>query len=175
MIILGDLQTLEIRMKKFLFFTLVGILLSVSTAVGQDVRYNFDKNADFSKFKTYKWVPLKDATKVNDLVDKQIIDSVNAIHPEPMAIDRSWDVPANPLNRFCRSDQVNYVNHDVPVTYFSLGYAQDYHQPTDEPRYADYEHAAKVGRFIHDIMLAIANRKDRPAIVGPDPSYPQCR
>jgi hypothetical protein len=78
MIILGDLQTLEIRMKKFLFFTLVGILLSVSTAVGQDVRYNFDKNSDFSKFKTYKWVPLKDATKVNDLVDKQIIDSVNA-------------------------------------------------------------------------------------------------
>lgn len=64
-------------MKKFLFFSLVGILLSVSTAVGQDVRYNFDKNADFSKFKTYKWVPLKDATKVNDLVDKQIIDSVN--------------------------------------------------------------------------------------------------
>jgi hypothetical protein len=65
-------------MKKFLFFSLVGILLSVSAAVGQDVRYNFDKNADFSKFKTYKWVPLKDATKVNDLVDKQIIDSVNA-------------------------------------------------------------------------------------------------
>jgi len=46
--------------------------------VGQDVRYNFDKNSDFSKFKTYKWVPLKDATKLNDLVDKQIIDSVNA-------------------------------------------------------------------------------------------------
>lgn len=65
-------------MKKFLFFSLVGILLSVSAAVGQDVRYNFDKNSDFSKFKTYKWVPLKDATKVNDLVDKQIIDSVNA-------------------------------------------------------------------------------------------------
>ena len=65
-------------MKKFLFFSLVGILLSVSTAVGQDVRYNFDKNSDFSKFKTYKWVPLKDATKLNDLVDKQIIDSVNA-------------------------------------------------------------------------------------------------
>ena len=65
-------------MKKLLFFSLVGILLSVSTAVGQDVRYNFDKNSDFSKFKTYKWVPLKDATKLNDLVDKQIIDSVNA-------------------------------------------------------------------------------------------------
>ena len=78
MTILGRSADLETRMKKLWFFSLVGILLSVSTAVGQDVRYNFDKNSDFSKFKTYKWVPLKDATKLNDLVDKQIIDSVNS-------------------------------------------------------------------------------------------------
>ncbi len=103
-----------------------------------------------------------------------IIDSVNATRAEVMAIDNSWDVTANPMNRFCRSDQVNYVLKDVPVTYFSLGYAQDYHQPTDEPQYIEYEHAARVGRFIHDVMLAIANRKDRPAIAGNDPAYPKC-
>ena len=104
-----------------------------------------------------------------------IIDSVNATRTETMAIDKTWDVSANPMNRFCRSDQVNYVHHDVPVTYFSTGYAQDYHQPTDEPQYIDYEHAARLGRFVHDIMMAVANRKDRPAIAGPDPSYPVCR
>lgn len=73
-----------------------------------------------------------------------------------------------------RVDQVNYVRHDVPVTYFSTGYAQDYHQLTDEPRYVDYEHSARLGRFIHDVMLAIAERRDRPAITGSDPSYPTC-
>ena len=104
-----------------------------------------------------------------------IIDSVNATRAETMALDKSWDVVANPLNRFCRSDQVSYVHHDVPVTYFSLGYAQDYHQATDEPQYIDYDHAARVGRFIHDVMLAIATRKDKPAIAGPDPAYPACR
>jgi hypothetical protein len=104
-----------------------------------------------------------------------IIDSVNAKSAEPMTIDRSWDISANPMNRFCRSDQVNYVHHNVPVTYFSLGYAQDYHQPTDEPQYIDYDHAARLGRFIHDVMTAIANRKDRPAISGADPTYPACR
>ncbi len=104
-----------------------------------------------------------------------IIDSVNAVRAETMAIDKSWDVTANPMNRFCRSDQVNYVNKDIPVTYFSLGYAQDYHQATDEPQYIEYDHAARLGRFIHDIMMAIAHRKDRPAIAGPDPSYPSCR
>ncbi len=104
-----------------------------------------------------------------------IIDSVNATRAETMAIDKTWDVTANPMNRFCRSDQVNYVKKDIPVTYFSLGYAQDYHMQTDEPQYIDYDHAARLGRFIHDVMMAISERKTRPAIAGPDPSYPTCR
>jgi Zn-dependent M28 family amino/carboxypeptidase len=104
-----------------------------------------------------------------------IIDSVNATLPEPMTIDYSWDVPANPLRRFCRSDQVNYVNKNVPVTYFSTGYSIDYHEPTDEPRYIDYDHMARLARFMHAVMSAIANRKDRLVISGPDPSYPACR
>ena len=65
-------------MKKILFLSAVGLLLVASAAFGQDVRYNFDKNADFSKFKTYKWVPMKEAPKVNDLVSKQITDAIDA-------------------------------------------------------------------------------------------------
>ena len=103
-----------------------------------------------------------------------IIDSVNAVRGETMAIDKSWDVFENPMNRFCRSDQVNYVTKNVPVTYFSTGYAPDYHQPTDEPQYIEYDHMARVARFVHDIMWAVAQRKDRPSINGNDPRYPSC-
>lgn len=104
-----------------------------------------------------------------------IIDSI-ATHSttNPMAIDHTWDVPANPMNRFCRSDQVNYVRKNIPTTYFSTGYAQDYHQATDEPRYADYDHMARIGNFIHDIMWAVAMRPTRLTISGADPSYPSC-
>lgn len=104
-----------------------------------------------------------------------IIDSVNANRAEPMAIDKSWDVIENPMNRFCRSDQVNYVFNNIPVTYFSLGYALDYHQATDEPQYIEYDHSARLGRFIHDVMFAIAMRKDKPAISGADTRFPACR
>ena len=103
-----------------------------------------------------------------------IIDSVNANSPEPMAIDKSWDIPANPLNRFCRSDQVNYVRKNIPVVYMSLGYGPDYHMQSDEPQYIDYVHAARLGRFVHDVMTAVANRKEKPAIGGADPTYPSC-
>jgi hypothetical protein len=65
-------------MKRLLFVAIVGLLLAASNAVSQDVRYNFDKNTDFSKFKTYKWVNLKEAAKLNDLVDKQVKDTIDA-------------------------------------------------------------------------------------------------
>ena len=64
-------------MKRVYLLSVVAFLFAV-TAFGQDVRYNFDKNTDFSRFKTYKWVTLKDASKVNDLVDKQIMDAIDA-------------------------------------------------------------------------------------------------
>lgn len=53
-------------------------LLALGSACAQDVRYNFDKDTDFSKFKTYKWVELKDAAKVNDILDKNIKSAIDA-------------------------------------------------------------------------------------------------
>jgi hypothetical protein len=45
-------------MQRFRIFSVVTLLLAAGSSLAQDVRYNFDKNADFSKFKTYKWVPI---------------------------------------------------------------------------------------------------------------------
>jgi hypothetical protein len=59
-------------MKKALSATVALLVAVVCSAFAQDVRYNFDKNTDFSKFKTYKWVQLKDAQQLDDLTDKQI-------------------------------------------------------------------------------------------------------
>ena len=49
-----------------------------SVLVAQDVRYNFDSKADFTKFKTYKWVDIKGTDKPNPLVQKQITDTIDA-------------------------------------------------------------------------------------------------
>jgi len=59
-------------MKKISLIWMAVLLTIATTAFGQDVRYNFDKETDFSKFKTYKWVVIKGATPVDDLMDKQI-------------------------------------------------------------------------------------------------------
>lgn len=61
-------------MNKFLLAIIVGLfaLASAAPTFAQDVRYNYDKNTNFSRFKTYKWVLLKDAKDPGDLLDKQI-------------------------------------------------------------------------------------------------------
>jgi len=65
-------------MKKILSLSTLILFLAISCAFGQDVRYNFDKDTNFSKFKTYEWVILKDAPTANDLVTKQLKDAVDA-------------------------------------------------------------------------------------------------
>ena len=47
-------------------------LLVATAAMAQDVGYNFDADTHFEKFKTYKWVEIKDSQKSDELKDKEI-------------------------------------------------------------------------------------------------------
>ncbi len=63
------------RMKLLAAAVALGLLVP-ATALAQKVSYDFDKNADFSKYKSFT---MKDGTKVGDpLIDKRIVDAINA-------------------------------------------------------------------------------------------------
>ena len=47
-----------------------------SFASAQDVSYNFDQQADFTKYKTYKWEAATDGEKLDDLAAKQVTDAI---------------------------------------------------------------------------------------------------
>jgi len=51
-------------------------LLIGSFAAAQDVSYNFDQQADFSKYKTYKWVKVEGGEQVDELTVKQITGAI---------------------------------------------------------------------------------------------------
>jgi Domain of unknown function (DUF4136) len=55
----------------------IAFLLVAGTAGAQDIRYNYDKSADFTKYKTYKWVDIKTSDK-DELIDKQIRSTIDA-------------------------------------------------------------------------------------------------
>jgi hypothetical protein len=58
--------------------TLTLILLGTCAAVAQDVRYDFDKDKDFSKYKTYKWAVIKGADQADAITTKQINAAIDS-------------------------------------------------------------------------------------------------
>jgi Domain of unknown function (DUF4136) len=65
-------------MTRLSVFVMVMLAVCAAPAYSQDVRYDFDKEKDFSKYKTYKWVEIKGADKPDDLTSKKIVAAIDA-------------------------------------------------------------------------------------------------
>ena len=65
-------------MKKIFFLISLMLLIGAKSAVAQDIRYDFDKDKDFSKYKTYKWVPIKGAELPDELTQKALTSAIDA-------------------------------------------------------------------------------------------------
>jgi hypothetical protein len=65
-------------MRKLSILAFLLLVVGVSAVVAQDVTYNFDHDTDFSKFKTYKWVSIKNAQQVDDIAARQITAAIDA-------------------------------------------------------------------------------------------------
>jgi hypothetical protein len=59
------------RLTKQMTF-LTAFLVTAACAYGQDVHYNYDRNANFSAYKTYQWVDIPGGTVPDQLIDNDI-------------------------------------------------------------------------------------------------------
>jgi len=64
-------------MKKIVLFCFT-LLLTASSAFSQQVAYSIDYAADFSKFKTYRWVAVQNVGAIDSLTNEQIKAVVDA-------------------------------------------------------------------------------------------------
>jgi len=105
------------------------------------------------------------STELGDLVEK-----VNRTqeHP-PFHFDYSLDRAGHPENIYCRSDHYMYARYGIPITFFTTGLHEDYHQLTDEAEYIDYAHMARIATFVHDVALTVANLDHRVVVDQPKP------
>lgn len=51
---------------------IAALTLAASAAFAQDVSYNFDPNADFSKYKTYRWMEHPKSLDIDDITKQQL-------------------------------------------------------------------------------------------------------
>ncbi len=54
------------------------VLLLGTFAIAQDVSYNFDNTADFSKYRTYRWEKHPQSLDINEITLKQLSDAFDA-------------------------------------------------------------------------------------------------
>jgi hypothetical protein len=62
-------------MNKACITALLTLVCLSGVVMAQDVTYNYDRDVDFTKYHTYKWVPIKDGAAKDQLIDKQITDT----------------------------------------------------------------------------------------------------
>lgn len=95
----------------------------------------------------------------------QMVVDVNKKQPNPFNLDYRYDSTntwgSDYQNIYRRSDHINYANAGIPIAFFFTGLHADYHKVTDEPEYIDYPHYAKITRYLHDLVMNIANRPER--------------
>jgi hypothetical protein len=65
-------------MAKRITLLLLFILIGYGCAIAQDVNYNYDQTADFSKYKTYKWAAIEGKMYPDQIVDQNIRGAADA-------------------------------------------------------------------------------------------------
>jgi Peptidase family M28 len=98
-----------------------------------------------------------------------IVEGVNREGKHGFTFDYSYDTDGHPDNYYCRSDHAMYARFGIPVTFFSTGSHLDYHQPTDEAQYIDYEKYARVTNLIADVAMHVADLDHRVVVDKPKP------
>ncbi len=103
-------------MRKTLFVA-AAFLMVAAFASAQDVSYNFDQKADFTKYKTYKWVVKKDAEQPDELTARQIVAAID----KQLATKGLKKVDADPADLYIAYQVA--ISKEKEATTWNTGYA----------------------------------------------------
>lgn len=111
------------------------------------------------------------STQLGDLIEQ-----VNRDDHHGFTFDYALDANGHEGNIYCRSDHYEYARWSIPITFFTTGLHEDYHQVTDEPEYIDYDKLARVASLVADVAHQVADRPGRLVVDGPRPDpHGECR
>jgi hypothetical protein len=98
-----------------------------------------------------------------------LMESINLEGKFGLNFDYAIDADGHPQNIYCRSDHYEYARYGIPIVFMTTGGHADYHQVTDEPQYIDYDHMAKIDKFVFAAALKVANLDHRVVVDKPKP------
>ena len=147
-------------MKKKIFFPFIAIILLTGCSVYNNISSDYDRSVDFTKYKTFAWLPDKDST--NTPTNNQIIrnNTINYFSHcmGTREMKANVDTPDVLLQLV-----VNSVKKETTVTspvynsYSSHNYSNPYYYPYPNtfyyrsPSYSNYYNSAVL--MLHNIVL----------------------
>lgn len=90
----------------------------------------------------------------------KVNEEVNKKH-ENLILDYTFNSEDDPNRFYYRSDHYNFAKNNIPVIFFFSGVHEDYHRPTDTVDKIEFDKLTKVTRHIYQLVLELANRKEK--------------
>jgi hypothetical protein len=79
------------------------------------------------------------------------------------AFNRVWGLAdASGADLFPAAITTNYAKKRIPIVFLTTGPHEDYDKVTDEASKIDYVKLGRVARPMHDVVVAVGNRRTRP-------------
>jgi len=115
--------------------------------------------------------PMSGQNSVFLITGKQSSDLQEIVNQIEESIELDFDYSLSgtnhPLQIFSRSDQYNFVRHDIPALCFSTGLHTDYHTSRDVIELLDFNKMEAVTRAMYKIGFEVANSKARIIVDNP--------
>ncbi|MEO6057682.1 MAG: M28 family peptidase, partial [Gemmatimonadales bacterium] len=98
-----------------------------------------------------------------------LVEQVNTDGKYGFTFNYAYDANGHPDQYYCRSDHAMYARYGIPIAFFSSGSHRDYHQPTDEVQYLDFDKFASVVRYVAALAGRVADLDHRVVVDQPKP------
>ncbi len=79
-------------------------------------------------------------------------------------LDYTYNDENDPEQLFKRSDQYNFAKNNIPIIFYTTGFHQDYHEPTDVVEKIDFYKMTKIVKLIYTTAWFIADADHRPIL-----------
>ena len=93
----------------------------------------------------------------------RIAQAANLSSDKPLRLEYEFNDPADPEQLYTRSDHYSYASRGIPVIFFTTGLHPDYHANTDDVSKIEFGKMSRIGEFIYETGLRLANLDHAPA------------
>jgi len=110
-------------MKKYFLLVYLLLALGVGRVAAQNPDFSFDRNADFSKYKTYKWVSIESARYLDELTAGQLLGTLSVALAKKGLTKSPSDKPDLYIGYQIAGGDLKHLNH--------LDIGTEYHPPAE--------------------------------------------